>query len=111
MGWASLALLLGIFWFSSCYPGLRPEGFIGKYQLRSGRTTMGLDVRANGTYVERVEYSDGSDSTNVQKWFWGSGSLCLVDFVVPRDVIPAELLGLYGKRSGSRGREIGRAHV
>lgn len=101
MRWTRLATALALLPLLGCFPGRWPEQFAGHYEVHAPGVAIELDVHPDRSYIERIAYPNERSAPNRHSWLWTNGSICFQHFVVPRAVIPRELLDLYAPSASS----------
>jgi hypothetical protein len=73
---------------SSCYPINSEKDVGGRYELVAKDVKIVLDVAADHTYAENVEFKILAGQRTSGTWRWTDGKVCFDAFLVPEILVP-----------------------
>jgi hypothetical protein len=68
-----------------CYAISSENDIYGHYELTSRAAKIRLDVNADHSYSETVEFISGPEQRNSGKWRWMGGRVCFGTFLEPKE--------------------------
>jgi hypothetical protein len=68
-----------------CYMIGSEKNVYGHYELTSHAAKIHLDVKADHSYSEIVESTNGPEQRNVGNWRWMDGRVCFGAFLEPKE--------------------------